>query len=69
MDEEERIKEEDLEEVPTFNDKVERMLILTNKILVISGQSPLYDEVNALTEEIDQILIEMRHGNWLPFVG
>jgi len=67
MDEE--IIDENLEEVETFNDKVERMLSLTGKILVLCGQSPIYDDVNDFTLEIDNILIEMRHGNWLPFIG
>ena len=67
--EEEKIDDEDLEDRPTFFDQVENMLNISAKILVLCVQSPIYDEVNDLTEELDKILIEMRHGKWLPFVG
>jgi len=68
-DDEIEVKDEDLEPQPTLQDSIEALITLSGQILEVARGTTAEQEVNTLTEKMDLILIDMRHGIWFPVVG
>jgi|GEM_PF-2851146 hypothetical protein len=61
--------DEELEPLPTAHDYINSLIALTGQILAVVRGSAEYPEIDRLTEEMDEILIIMRHADWRREIG
>lgn len=61
--------DEDLEPTPTMHGYIDEIFLATGMILAACRDLPVYDEIDMLTGRIDDILVTMRHANWIQVVG
>jgi len=63
------LSDEELQPQPTLHVYIDEIFLATGKILMAARDTALYDEIDDLTGRIDDILVTMRHANWIHEVG
>lgn len=63
------IDDDELEPSKTLDCYINKLLSLTSDLLNASVNTVVFTVVDDLTEEMDHILIEMRHAKWDYFKG